>query len=116
MANPRPRVTKAVRTDGGNTPAGGKQLSPEIVLAASSGIGSPFQPSRYVITMPSAPGFGPVQPLRPIANEPEQGARGRQFDFPVGFNLRIQPRQEEATSFVQLHARADNLDLLRLVI
>lgn len=60
--------------------------------------------------------FGPYQPMRPTAQEPEKGAVGRQFDYPVGFNTRIQPRQEEAISFGALRGLADGYDLLRLVI
>jgi hypothetical protein len=57
--------------------------------------------------------FGPQQPLQPFAQEQ---AKGRQFDYPVGYNVNIQPRAYEPTSFAQLRGLADNLDLLRLVI
>lgn len=57
--------------------------------------------------------FGPAQPLAPQAQDQTEG---RQFDFPVGFNLRITPRGEEAISFAQLRALADGYDLMRLII
>jgi SPP1 gp7 family putative phage head morphogenesis protein len=57
--------------------------------------------------------FSPQQPLPPFAQEQ---AKGRQWDYPVGYNVNIQPRAYEPVSFQQLRALADNLDLLRLVI
>jgi hypothetical protein len=57
--------------------------------------------------------FGPSQPLAPQAQEQVEG---RQLDFPVGYNLRMQPREGEAVSFGQLRALADGYDLMRLVI
>jgi hypothetical protein len=57
--------------------------------------------------------FGPMQPLAPAAQD---AAEGRQFDYPVGFNTRIQPRGEEAVSYTQLRALADCCDLVRLAI
>jgi hypothetical protein len=57
--------------------------------------------------------FGPMQPLAPAAQDQ---AQGRQFDYPVGFNTRTQPRGEEAVSYSQLRALADNCDLVRLAI
>lgn len=57
--------------------------------------------------------FGPAQPLAPQAQEKTEG---RAFDYPVGLNLRITPRGEEAISFAALRGLADGYDLLRLVI
>jgi HK97 family phage portal protein len=57
--------------------------------------------------------FGPSQPLAP---EAPPDTAGRQFDYPVGFNLRLQPRQDEGTSFADLRGLADAYDLVRLVI
>lgn len=57
--------------------------------------------------------FGPSQPLAPQAQEQTEG---RSHDYPVGYNLRIQPREGEAVSFQMLRALADGYDLLRLVI
>ena len=41
---------------------------------------------------------------------------GRSFDFPVGANLRIQPRPDETVSFADLRGLADGYDLPRCVI
>ena len=69
---------------------------------------------RYVITgVAPATWFGPMQPLKPVAPE---SVAGRAFDYPVGYNLRYQPRADEPVSFAQLHTLADNCDLLRIVI
>lgn len=57
--------------------------------------------------------FGPLQPLPPVA--PQETA-GRQFDYPVGYNVNTAPRQGEAVSFAQLRGLADSCDVLRLVI
>lgn len=57
--------------------------------------------------------FGPGPPSALAAAPVPQG---RQFDYPVGFNLRIEPRQDEVVSFAQLRQLADHWDMLRLVI
>lgn len=57
--------------------------------------------------------FGPWQPLTPQAQDKTEG---RAFDYPVGYNLRILPRSDEAISFGQLRNLADGYDLLRLVL
>lgn len=57
--------------------------------------------------------FGPQQPLTPQAQDKVEG---RAFDFPVGVNLRIQPREGEPVGFNTLRALADGYDLLRLII
>lgn len=57
--------------------------------------------------------FSPQQPLQPVAQE---SATGRQFDYPVGYNQRIQPRDSEPVSFAQMRALSDNYDLLRIII
>ncbi|HEY3778761.1 MAG TPA: phage portal protein [Rhizomicrobium sp.] len=72
------------------------------------------QAVRYAITgVAPANWFGPMQPAKPMAPE---GTGGRAFNYPVGYNLQFEPRHEEPVSFEQLHALADNCDLLRLVI
>ena len=68
---------------------------------------------RYAVTGTPPAGFGPSQPLRP---EAPPDTAGRQFDYPVGYNLRLQPRQDEGTSFAELRGLADAYDLVRLVI
>lgn len=62
--------------------------------------------------------FGPSEPTTPLVTGESQidSVRGRQFDFPVAFNRVITPRANEAVSFTQLRALADNCDVLRLVI
>jgi hypothetical protein len=57
--------------------------------------------------------FGPSQPLAP---EAPPDTAGRQFDYPVGYNLRLQPRQDEATGFAEPRGLADGYDLVRLAI
>lgn len=56
--------------------------------------------------------FSPVQPLEPVAPQ----AEGRQWDYPVGYNLRLVPKEQEGISFPQLRALADGYDVLRLLI
>jgi len=57
--------------------------------------------------------FTPLQPLNPVAQD---AAHGRQFDYPVGYNTRIRPKDDAAVTYQELRALADNLDVLRLVI
>ncbi len=64
--------------------------------------------------------FGPLQPIAPVA--PPDTA-GRQWDYPVGWNLTYKPRGEQgenAIDYSTLRALADptlgGLDLLRLAI
>jgi hypothetical protein len=87
--------------DGKETP-----IPPSFVQRAVEGL-------RYIISgVTPATWFGPSQPLAPMA-PPE--VAGRQFDYPVGYNLTVTPRAEEGVSFAQLRALADGFDLLRLV-
>lgn len=68
---------------------------------------------RYIVSgVTPADWFGPMQPLPPAA---PAAIAGRSFDFPVGANLRIQPRQDESISFADLRGLADGFDLLRCV-
>ncbi len=60
--------------------------------------------------------FGPGQPMIPAAQDPDQGAIGRRFDYPVNYNQLYRPRATELVGFTDLRALADNLDVLRLVI
>lgn len=57
--------------------------------------------------------MSPMQPQAPAA-PPE--TKGRQLDFPVGYNLRQTPREGERVGFGTLRALADGYDLLRLAI
>ncbi len=56
--------------------------------------------------------FSPVQPIQPVA----QQAEGRQWDYPVGYNLRLVPKEQEGVTFPQLRQLADGYDVLRLII
>lgn len=61
--------------------------------------------------------FGPLQPPTPsLPASQQEEIRGRQFDFPAGANIRTRPRADEAVTFSQMRALADNCDILRLVI
>lgn len=57
--------------------------------------------------------FGPAAPVIPLA-PPE--IKGRQWDFPAGYNLSTLSRPYEPVTFATLRALADGFDLLRLVI
>jgi HK97 family phage portal protein len=90
-------------------PQGGKAtpLSPSFVQRAIEGM-------HYIISgVTPATWFGPFQPLPPQA-PPE--VAGRQFDYPVGYNLAITPRNEEPIGFAELRALADGYDLLRTIV
>src|SRR5438045_3680395 len=68
---------------------------------------------RYIVSgVTPTDWFGPMQPMAPVA---PPDIAGRSFDFPVGANLRIQPRPDETISFADLRGLADGYDLLRLV-
>ena len=71
----------------------------------------------FVSTVTGQTWFGPNQPLPPQAQQPEQGVVGRQLDYPFGWNLLIQPRQEDGgISFWQLRALADACDVVKAAI
>ena len=59
--------------------------------------------------------MGPFQPLPAMQDQPEKGTIGRAFDYQVGFNTQITPRQGEV-SFQVLRNLAESYDLLRLAI
>lgn len=71
---------------------------------------------RYMATgrIPDA-WFGPLSPLEPVVTN-DASVIGRQWDYPTGFNMRTQPRGEEAVSFELLRQFSDQYDLLRLVL
>lgn len=60
--------------------------------------------------------FSPVNPLAPLAQNPEQATIGRRYDYMTGYNLNITPRFDSAVSFGQLRQLADAYDILRLLI
>jgi len=57
--------------------------------------------------------FGPDLPM-PVSAPP--GTRPRTTDYPVAYNINIQPRNLEAISFQQMRSLADSFDLVRLCI
>jgi hypothetical protein len=58
--------------------------------------------------------MGPSKPMAPVAPE---DVKGRQFDYPVGYNLSSSnPRGDEPVGFDKMRALADNCDVLRAVI
>lgn len=90
-------------------PEGGKAtpISPGVIARVT-------QAARYVISGVSpSTWFGPLQPLQPMA--PAE-VKGRQFDYATGYNLDYTPRTNEAVSFKDLRALADNCDVVRSVI
>ncbi len=60
--------------------------------------------------------FGPMQPLQPTGQSPEQAVIGRPWDYPVGFNTRVSPRSDAPMSFATLKALANGYDVLRILI
>lgn len=62
--------------------------------------------------------FGPNEPLQPVA--PAQAVEGRQFDYGVGANMQVTPKQEttalRAVTFPQLRWLSENTEILRAVI
>ncbi|HEX4604730.1 MAG TPA: phage portal protein [Candidatus Angelobacter sp.] len=57
--------------------------------------------------------FGPDLPMSPSA---PAGTAPRTLDYPVGYNINIQPRNLEPISFDQMRSLADSFDLVRLCI
>lgn len=85
----------------------------ETPIDVPSVLGRLAQAARYVVSsVKPTTWMGPNQPLAPAVPE----TAGRQFDYPVGVNLQIQPRAYESTSFWQLRELSNGYDLLRLLI
>src|ERR1700742_5082766 len=57
--------------------------------------------------------FGPDLPM---ASSAPAGTPPRTLDYPVGYNINIQPRNMEPISFHQMRSLADSFDLVRLCI
>ena len=89
-------------------PADGKAsaFSEGFIARVARGLG-------YIATGRPQDWFGPLDPMTPIA-PPE--VAGRQFDYPVGFNLALGPRAYEPVGFPELRALADAYDLIRTII
>src|SRR5208337_3227407 len=92
-------------------------LTPEIISAVQWAAGRRFTPTGTGAAPgqpdPSQDFFGPGLPLPPLA---PPSAAGRQFDYPVGYNLLVTPRGDLPISFLDLRNLAQNCDLVRLVI
>lgn len=84
---------------------------PDLVKPPSA-MARAIQRVRYEIKGVSDAWFGPMQPLRPQAQE----AKGRTWDYPVAFNLNYRPRANMALSFADLQGLSDNCTVLRSVI
>jgi hypothetical protein len=85
----------------------GTNVDTGIIARVSQGL-------KYMITGVGPTNFfGPSQPLPPVAQDE---SAGRAFDYPVGVNLRITPRNTEANPFWLMRNLADSYDLLRLII
>lgn len=85
-------------------------IEPGIVARVAAGL-------SMMVTGKAPDWFGPQQPLPEVVpKEQRDSVVGRQFDFQVGYNLQTRPRSNEAVSFDQMRALADNYDILRLVI
>lgn len=92
----------------------GRDLSADMIDRVVADMSSTLlRPGNTRAMGPQKPWFDPMQPIAPLAQE---AAYGRQFDFRAGYNLNIQPRPDEATSFLQLRALAESFDILRLII
>jgi hypothetical protein len=83
-------------------PQGGKALEPGVLQFVARGI------RRAVDYF-----FGPELPL-PVSAPP--GTPPRITDYPVAYNVQIQPRDLEAIGFAQMRSLADSFDLVRLCI
>ena len=83
-------------------PEGGKPI--EISVLARAGRALANQINTW---------FGPEQPEQISA---PAGTRPRTQDYPVAYNINIQPRNLETVSFEQLRNLADSYDLIRLCI
>ena len=60
--------------------------------------------------------FPPQQPLQPIAQTPEQYAVGRPWDYPVGYNTRVTPRDGNPVCFETLKNLAVGYDVIAIIM
>lgn len=88
-------------------------MAPQVRMMRAGAMTRLWQAARYAIRgVTPDTWMSPAQPVQPAA----QQIAGRQFDYPVGYNLAFTPRAGELTSFQQLRMLADNCDLVRLCI
>lgn len=82
---------------------------PSLIQRAVAAIGRALPSGQRA----AADWFGPEAPPTPQA---PPDVAGRQFDYPVGYNLWQQPKTQEGRDFRALRALADGYDVLRLLI
>src|ERR1700712_2083373 len=89
-------------------PEGGRvtPITPGIIARVTQAV-------RYMITGNSSTYFPAGQPLKPQAPD---DVKGRQFDYQTYINTNYTPRGNEAISFADLRALADNCDILSAAI
>jgi hypothetical protein len=93
-----------------NQPAGGRQTSIDVAsmgapMVAPRGLMQRFRTWLGIAIAGANSGlvlFPPQQPLQPIAQAPEQFGIGRQWDYPVGYNMRVTPRSGSPITFEML--------------
>ena len=76
----------------------------------------PYQVSLSFAARQTQAGYDWFGPSTPIAPTAPAGVAGRQWDYPAGYNLALEPRPYSPVSFGVLRQLADGWDLLRLVI
>lgn len=84
-----------------------------LISSVVQGIKTFVTRGQFATTNSADDWFGPQDPIQPVA---PVSVTGRQFDYPVGYNIITKPRAYEPVTFEQLRALSDNLDILRLVI
>jgi len=87
---------------------GGTPVAPGLVARVSGAI------REYVAGVTPGSFFSPGQPIAPSA--PPDEPKGRVWDFPVSYNIQIQPRSYERVGMATLRAFADACELLRIGI
>ena len=105
ITNPKYALQKAV--GGSNREKQGTTIDPALVEAITRGV------LNTVVGLNTAGWFSPNQPPFPVAPE---DTKGRVIDYPAGYNLRQQPRQEEEMDFWMLRKFSEGCDVLRAVI
>lgn len=74
---------------------------------------------RYIIRgIKPTTWFSPMQPLQPYAQDDDQGAKGRRYDFQQGQNIQFMPKTESGAGvpFQMLRALRESYDLLSIII
>lgn len=84
--------------------------------ASQSARGALINQARQISGVDTSTWMGPLQPINPFV---PQGTGYRLIDYPVGVNIRFQPRQEgpiPLISFDELRFCSRNVDLIRIII